>query len=422
MRHQQNRQHLDAPAGSKLLNIIELPPVDISGLVDPDAKVVTRLAVMMREARPSIRYAISAMEHRPTIFIVDLFGTEAFEIADEFDMPKYVFATTAAWFVALCSYCQRLDKEMYHEFVRIGVEFSLSDGVLVNTWEDLERTSLKALRDHEIFRSVFKVPVYPVGPLRRSVEPGGSRSELLEWLNMQPSESVIYISFGSGGTMSAEQINELAWGLELSQQRFVWVARPPIEGKTDGSFFTAGNSPDGTPDYLPNGFLTRTRNVGVVVPLWAPQVEILSHPSVGGFLSHCGWNSILESIVSGVPMIAWPLYSEQKMNATLLTEELGMAVRPKVLPTKKVVGREEIEKMVRTVMEYKEGKGMREKVRELKYSGERAVSKGGSSYNSLGGLIKECEMKHRWHKAKVNNPLVPEVVGHDVPSEIIAPT
>ena len=71
------------------------------------------------------------------------------------------------------------------------------------------------------------------------------------------------------------------------------------------------------------------------------------HPSVGGFLSHCGWSSTLESITNGVPMIAWPLYAEQRMNAMLLVEELGVAVWPKVLPTKKVVDREEIASMVR---------------------------------------------------------------------------
>uniref|UniRef100_A0A7N2M081 Uncharacterized protein n=1 Tax=Quercus lobata TaxID=97700 RepID=A0A7N2M081_QUELO len=84
-----------------------------------------------------------------------------------------------------------------------------------------------------------------------------------------------------------------------------------------------------------------------MVPFWAPQVDVLNHPSIGGFLSHCGWGSTLESITNGVPMIAWPLYAEQKMNATLLTEEIGVAIRSKVLPSKKVVQREEIEKMAR---------------------------------------------------------------------------
>ncbi|RCU28216.1 hypothetical protein DVA69_17590, partial [Acinetobacter baumannii] len=88
--------------------------------------------------------------------------------------------------------------------------------------------------------------------------------------------------------------------------------------------------------------------VGLVVPLWVSQVDILSHPSIGGFWSHCGWNSSLESMTNGVPMMVWPRYAEQRMNATMLTEELGVAVRSKVLPSKKMVGREEIKEKKRT--------------------------------------------------------------------------
>ncbi|CAL5324767.1 hypothetical protein CsSME_00003885 [Camellia sinensis var. sinensis] len=270
----------------------------------------------------------------------------------------------------------------------------------MGSWEDLESTSLKALRDHKIMRSIVKVPVYPIGPLTKPVEPAGPKSELLDWLDKQPSESVIYVSFGSGGTLSAEQIIELAWGLELSQQRFVWVLRPPTEEHGGASYFTSGSGPDGIPDCLPDGFLTRTHNVGVVVPLWAPQLKILSHPSVGGFLSHCGWNSTLESLTNGVPMIAWPLYAEQRMNATMLEEELGVAVKPKVLPTKKVVRRKEIEEMVTSVMESnKHGrKEMKERAKELKNSGKNALSNGGSSYKSMCEVIKGCELRLESHK------------------------
>ncbi|CAL5367203.1 unnamed protein product [Camellia sinensis] len=429
-------QLLDPSTAPKHLRILQLPPVDISSLVNPDTKIVTLLAIIMRQARPSLRSALSAMEHRPAMFIVDLFGSEAFEIANEFNMSKYVFVTSTAWFTALTIYCHVLDKEVegeyvdqneplrlpgckpvrpedvvdpmldrtnqdYYEYMRIGVEYSLSDGILMNTWEDLEGTSLKALRDHKIMRSIVKVPVYPIGPLTKPVEPAGPNSELLEWLDKQPSESVIYVSFGSGGTLSAEQTIELAWGLELSQQRFVWVLRPSIEGHGGSSFFTSGSGPDGTPDCLPDGFLTRTHNVGVVVPLWAPQVKILSHLSVGGFLSHCGWNSTLESVSNGVPMIAWPLYAEQRMNATMLEEELGVAVKPKVLPTKKVVRREEIEEMVTIVMESnKHGrKEMKERAKELKNSGKNALSKGGSSYKSMCEVInKDCQLRLESHK------------------------
>ncbi|XP_059642285.1 anthocyanidin 3-O-glucosyltransferase 5-like [Cornus florida] len=428
-------QILHLPNVAKTLHVIYLPPLDISGLLDPGATYVTQIVVMMREARPAIRSTISSMNRRPDALIVDLLGTESFVIADEFDMPKYVYIPSTAWFTALTFYCPVFDKELkgqyvdqsdplavpgctpvrpedvvepmldrndqtYREYVRMGIEFSQSDGILINTWNDLECSTLRALRQNETLQSVVKVPVYAVGPLTRPVQSSGSPSELSKWLHMQPGESVIYVSFGSGGLLSAEQMTELAWGLELSRQRFVWVVRPPIEGSADAS---RNGSEDGTPDYLPDGFLTRAHNVGVVVPHWAPQVEILSHPSIGGFLSHCGWNSNLESIVHGVPMIAWPLYAEQRLNATMLTEEMRVAVRPRVSPAKEVVRREEIERMVRSVMESKEGKVMREKMKELKYSAEKALKKDGSSYNSLCEVIKDCEVRLESKKAKVGS-------------------
>ena len=128
---------------------------------------------------------------------------------------------------------------------------------------------------------------------------------------MQPSESVIYVSFGSGGTLSKSQIAELAWGLELSQQRFIWVVRPPIDNDVHGSYFSNTHDEIETPNYnyLPEGFVTQTHKMGMLVPTWAPQEMILAHKSVGGFLTHCGWNSVLESILNGVPMIAWPLFA-----------------------------------------------------------------------------------------------------------------
>ncbi|KAM7516283.1 hypothetical protein LguiA_005866 [Lonicera macranthoides] len=408
---------------SKLLHLIQIPPPDISSLVDPSATMVTLLCLMMRESLPAVRAAISSLSRRPDLIIVDLFGTEAWPIAEEFKMAKYLYVPTTAWFVALTTYCPVLDKEVvgqyvdqtqpliipgckpirpedvvdpmldrnnqqYREYVRQGLEYSHFDGILLNTWEDLEPTSLKALRDEKALLSVVKVPVYPIGPLSKPIELDSSKSELIQWLDDQPSESVIYVSFGSGGTLSAQQVTELAWGLELSLRRFVWVLHPPADNAVDGTFFTSGNGSNGTLEYLPSGFLTRTHNVGRVVTTWAPQVEILNHGSVGGFLTHCGWNSTLESIKSGVPMIAWPLYAEQRLNATMLVEEIGIALRPALLPAKKVVGREEVEKMVRGLMEGKEGKEARDRVRELMSSGEKALSKDGSSYKSMCEVLR----------------------------------
>lgn len=170
--------------------------------------------------------------------------------------------------------------------------------------------------------------------------------------------------------------------------------RPSCGKCVAGSYLTVGdnNSAGKLEDYLPHGFLTRIENVGLVVPAWAPHAEILAHRSVGGFLSHCGWNSTVESTVSGVPMIAWPLYAEQKMNAMMLTEEIEVAVRSKELPTESLVTRQEIEMLVRKITADKEGhSSIRARVKELKYTAQKATSKGGSSYKSLSQAAKQCE-------------------------------
>ncbi|KAM4118094.1 hypothetical protein ACB094_02G174700 [Castanea mollissima] len=332
---------------------------------------------VIESAMPAFRSSISAMNSRLTILIADLFGTEFFPIADEFQMLKYIYIASNAWFLAMFVYSPILDKEVegeyedqkepfiipgcrslrphnvieamqdrnnqqYHEHIRKGIEIPLGDGILLNIWEDLEPTTLAALRDESLLGQVAKVPIYTVGPLKRSIGSISSTSQLFEWLDKQPSESVIYVSFGSGATKGA-----------------------------DAAFFTVGSGENDVSEYLSQGFLSRTHKLGVVVPMWAPQVEFLSHDS----------NSTIESITNGVPMIAWPLYAEQRMNATLLNEEFGVAVRSKVLPTKEVVGREEIETMVRKIME---GLNViRARVKQLNCDAEKALSEGCSSYNQL---------------------------------------
>ncbi|KAE7999884.1 hypothetical protein FH972_004273 [Carpinus fangiana] len=414
-------QLIQSAEAQKLLHIVVLPPVDLSGQVEPSTPIFTRLASLMREIRPTLRSAFSALKPTPSALVVDILGTPALEVAEEFHMLKYVFVTSA-WPLASMLYAPILDKEVegeyvdqkepirlpgcmsvlpedladpmlnrtkpeYNSFLQVALEMRKSDGVLVNTWEDLDAATLTAMREEESYGSA---PVYAVGPLIRVAGPAASRSKLLDWLDEQPVESVLYISFGSLGVLSAQQITELAWGLELSRQKFMWVLRPPTPSKKkDDASADRSRGDENALDHLPDGFLERTHSLGLVVTQWAPQSEILGHRSTGGFLSHCGWNSSLESILSGVPMIAWPLYAEQKMNATKLAEEVGVAVRPKIAPTKGVVGREEIEILVRKVMAEPEGKAMRARVKELKISGEKALTPGGSSFNAVSQLAKQ---------------------------------
>ncbi|KAK7841811.1 anthocyanidin 3-o-glucosyltransferase 5 [Quercus suber] len=298
------------------LKIIQLPPLDISGKVKPNSPIFTTLTTIMRETNPLLRSAISALKPRPTALFVNIFGIAALDVVEEYHMLKYVFVTTTLPLALAVYIINILDKEVegeyvdqkeplrlpgcmpvrpddvvvllmnrtkheYRVFLQVGLEIRRSDGLMVNMWEDLDTKMLKAMREEECYDTL---PVYPVGPLFRPVEQSGLKSELLDWLDKQPVESVIYVSFGVSGKLSAQQITELAW--------------------------------------------------------------------------------VVESIISGVPMIAWPLYAEHKMNAVLLAEELRVVVRPKIAPTKGVVGREEIEMMIRKVMEdHEEGKAMRARIK-----------------------------------------------------------
>lgn len=208
--------------------------------------------------------------------------------------------------------------------------------------------------------------------------------QCLSWLDDQPSGSVLFVCFGSGGTLSHSQLNELALGLELSGQKFLLVARSPNNELANAAYLS-DQSHDNPLAFLPEGFEERTKGHGLVVPSWAPQAEVLSHGSTGGFLTHCGWNSILESIVHGVPLIAWPLYSEQRMNAVLLVEDLKVALRPKA-NKKGLVSREEIAKVVKGLMVGEEGKRVGSRVKGLKMAAEKASSAEGSSTKAISEL------------------------------------
>lgn len=230
-----------------------------------------------------------------------------------------------------------------------------------------------------------------MGPQIKHDEPvSNSDAYILSWLDNEPCDSVLFVVLGSGGTLTSEQLNELAIGLEMSNQKFILIVRKPSDINAAGTYFNARSDVDDPKTYLPEGYLDRTKGVGLVVSSWAPQVPVLCHKATGGFLSHCGWNSTLESIVHGVPMIAWPLFAEQRMNAMLLAEEVGVAVKPigVLQGGRKVVKREEVERVVRLVMQGEEAKVMRNRMRELKDSAAKALKHLGSSYDSLSHVVK----------------------------------
>ncbi|CAN4093814.1 unnamed protein product [Withania somnifera] len=401
---------------------VEIPPVEnMSSYFTSDMRVVTRLAIMVRESLKNLSSLLIA--HRPKALIIDLFCTDAFEICEKLEIPVYSFFTASTILMAFSLYLPTLDREVEGEFVdlpepiqtpgcnpicprdildqvkdRKNEEYKwyllhvsrlpLAAGIFVNSWDDLEPVTLKALKENLFYQKIPIPPVYTIGPLIKQDEVVSEKdAEILAWLDNQPPDSVLFVVFGSGGTLTSEQLTELAWGLEMSQQRFILVARKPSDGSASAAFFNVGSDENDPLLYLPEGFVNRTESRGLVIPSWAPQVAILNHPSTGAFLSHCGWNSTLESIVHGVPMIAWPLYAEQRMNSTFLAEEVGVVIKFSKVPGEYLIDRNEIEKMVRIVMEGEKGKAMRRRGKELKESAKIALGKGGSSYELLCSVV-----------------------------------
>jgi len=186
------------------------------------------------------------------------------------------------------------------------------------------------------------------------------------WLDSQAPSSVLYVSFGSQNLISSSHMKELALGLESSQQPFIWVVKPPLEVPFNSEF---------SAEFLPEGFEERVKekNRGLLIKKWAPQLLILSHPSTGGFLSHCGWNSTLESLSQGVPIIGWPMSGDQFANSKMLEEEVGVCIemwRGKEGELK----RETVERSVRMLMTEEKGNRVRERAKEIREAAMKAVS------------------------------------------------
>ncbi|XP_058101315.1 UDP-glycosyltransferase 92A1-like [Magnolia sinica] len=232
-----------------------------------------------------------------------------------------------------------------------------SDGLLFNTVEELEKTGL------EYFRKKMNRPVWAIGPVKNveyaRKEPGISVDRCLSWLNLHGPNSVLFVSFGSQNTISVSQMMELAMGLEASGRPFIWVVRPPVGFDINGEFRA---------EWLPEGFEERMTEgkQGMLVRKWGPQPEILSHGSTGGFLSHCGWNSTVESLSRGVPLIGWPLSAEQFYNVKMMEEKLGVCVEI-ARGSSAEIEKSEVVRVIEEVMGCNEkGEEMRRKALELK--------------------------------------------------------
>nr|AVW82177.1 putative UDP-glucosyltransferase UGT71C7 [Barbarea vulgaris subsp. arcuata] len=372
---------------------------------------------------PLVRDALSTLVSSPdgsdsvrvAGLVLDFFCVPLIQVADELNLPSYIFSTCNAGFVSMMKYlperhrrlASKLDlssgdvehpipgyvcsvptkvlppgqfvKESYEAWVEIAEKFPSVKGILVNSIECLEKNAF----DYFARRPENFPPVYPVGPVLSLVDrpspdlDPSDRNRIMRWLDDQPESSVVYICFGSFGIHGEPQIEEIARALDLAGHRFLWSIRTNPTEKA---------SPY---DLLPEGFIDRTACKGLVCD-WAPQVEVLAHKATGGFVSHCGWNSVLESLWFGVPIATWPMYAEQQLNAFTMVKELGLAVELRldyVSAYGKIVKAEEIAGAIRSLMDGKDT--LRKNVKEMGEAARKALIDGGSSFVAVKRFLDE---------------------------------
>ncbi|XP_061348288.1 UDP-glycosyltransferase 1-like [Gastrolobium bilobum] len=272
--------------------------------------------------------------------------------------------------------------QSYQVYLDLATSMRDSDGVIINTFDAIEGRAIQALSAGLCLPEGTTPPMFCIGPLISPPCEEEDKSGCLSWLDSQPSQSVVLLSFGSFGRFSRTQLKEIAIGLEKSEQRFLWVVRSESCGM---------NSEEPSLDeLLPEGFLERTKEKGIVVRNWAPQAAILSHDSVGGFVTHCGWNSVLEAICEGVPMVTWPLYAEQKLNRVILVQEMKVASALNE-SIDGLVSATEFGDRVKELIDSEKGKEIRQRIFNMKIGAVEARAKGGSSQVALNRLVQLWE-------------------------------
>ncbi|KAG6507854.1 7-deoxyloganetin glucosyltransferase-like [Zingiber officinale] len=256
-----------------------------------------------------------------------------------------------------------------------------SQGLILNTFEGMEGEVLDALRG-------FFPRIYALGAIGSLIDQisgsAGTTTPMrlgswdeeeeedrrcAEWLEAQQRGSVVYVSFGSITTLTRDELAEFAWGLAESGRPFLWVVRP---GLVEGGI-----------EALPGGLVEETKGRSLLVK-WCHQGKVLSHPAIGVFLTHGGWNSMMESVARGVPMICWPGFADQYTNCRYACKHWGFGME-----IEEEVRRGQVREVVREALEGEKGEEMRKKAMEWKEKARRAATEDGTSFTDLARLAND---------------------------------
>ncbi|KAG4114491.1 hypothetical protein ERO13_D12G048100v2 [Gossypium hirsutum] len=426
------------------VNFIHLPTIQ-PPTPDQYQSSLGYTSLLIDKHKPHAKHAISTLISTTSVaaLFVDMFTTSMIDVAQDLGIPCYLFFASSASFLGFMLHLPALDtqlavdfvdsdshsgfivpkdsavelivptfskplppsmlpshvlkrnKDGYFCFLENACRYTETIGIVVNTFLELEPHAIESLSISGL------PPVYPVGPILDHAgasrwHPDGAQQQdsIMEWLDQQPPSSVVFLCFGSMGSLEGPQLREIAIGLERSGYRFLWSIREPPKGKLDlpGEYTNVEAA-------LPAGFLDRTAGLGIVCG-WVQQVRVLSHQAIGGFVSHYGWNSILESVWHGVPIATWPVYAEQQMNAFELVKELGLGVEIRLdyREDSDLVVAEELERGLRRLMDGEDE--VKAKVREMEAKSRMALMENGSSYKSLTSLIQEISCRIQGSEVK----------------------
>ncbi|XP_019165607.1 PREDICTED: beta-D-glucosyl crocetin beta-1,6-glucosyltransferase-like [Ipomoea nil] len=331
----------------------------------------------LKMAKPTFSTIMESL--KPNLLIYDILMPWAAGVADSHNVPAVRFFTSGA---AVCTYfihmfkrpnaeypfpelylrryeqerAQKLMDERRSGRKDAGGAAAEDDGsdsagifhknmVVISSSTEIERKYVDYLRE------LLSCKVLTLGTLvKPPMKMADEFSELMGWLGEKEEKSTVFASFGSEYFLSKEDMEEVAYGLEQSQANFIWVVR-----------FPKGNENPNLEEALPKGFLERIGGRGRVVEGWAPQEKILSHQNTGGFMSHCGWNSLVESIEYGVPIIAMPMHLDQPVNAKLMVA-IGVGVEV-LRDDGGKLHREDVGRVVKDVIKGKLGENVRNNVK-----------------------------------------------------------
>ncbi|CAI9777337.1 unnamed protein product [Fraxinus pennsylvanica] len=412
-----NRPFISTALSDTTVSIIDIPfPQNIEGIPHgvestdklPDMSQWPRLVLAAKLMKPSFEKALASLP-RISFMVTDGFLGWTLESAQKFGVPRLVYYGMSNFSMALSfnAYQSKQllidsgsdNKKLFTIPCFPWIKFSKNDfdpafvdpeskdknhteyileqvqatgksyGIIVNSFYELE--SVYA----DYWNREIEPKAWCVGPLCLAAAPqnkaeNGQTRSWIQWLDRKQEEGkpVLYVAFGSQADISREQIKQIKTGLEKSGVNFLWVVRSKQAEDDDG-------------------FEYQVRDRGMLVKEWVDQREILEHSSVQGFLSHCGWNSVIESICANVPILAWPMMAEQPLNAKMVVEEIGIALR--VETSDGFVSWEHLKKMVKELMEGERGKKVRKKVQEVGGAAAKAVEEGGASWKALNELINE---------------------------------